>query len=95
MTVSPFRLAGAARSTAPFLELPAPEEARRIRLEACLTLKQIAKAVGVTSMAVSRWERGVATPCNYLLAGRYSRVLQLLESEAAHAATREVISKAS
>ena len=42
--------------------LPPPAERRAIRRRAKARLEDIAKAVGVDPMTVSRWERGLSEP---------------------------------
>ncbi|MFI5895609.1 helix-turn-helix domain-containing protein [Actinoplanes sp. NPDC051513] len=42
--------------------LPPPAERRAIRKRADVTLDDVAKALGVEKMTVSRWERGVRQP---------------------------------
>lgn len=42
--------------------LPPPAERRAIRLAAGATLEDVARALRVHAMTVSRWERGVAEP---------------------------------
>jgi DNA-binding transcriptional regulator YiaG len=42
--------------------LPPPAERRAIRLRAHASLDDVAKALGVEKMTVSRWERGIARP---------------------------------
>jgi DNA-binding transcriptional regulator YiaG len=42
--------------------LPPPAECRAIRLAAGATLRDIAAALRVNAMTISRWERGVAEP---------------------------------
>ena len=43
-------------------QLPRPELRRALRLEAELTLEDIASRCDVTRSAVSRWERGLRDP---------------------------------
>ena len=43
-------------------QLPGPEYRRALRLEAGLSLSDMADRLGVTRSAVSRWERGLRNP---------------------------------
>ena len=42
--------------------LPGPEYRRALRIEAQLTLEQVASELAVHRSAVSRWERGLRNP---------------------------------
>jgi DNA-binding transcriptional regulator YiaG len=53
-------------------------EARRIRLDAGLSQTEIARSVGVTAGAVSRWETGSRRPVGEA-AVRYAQVMLELE----------------
>ena len=44
------------------MKLSLPENISRLRRERTMTQEQLAEALGVTFAAVSKWERGVATP---------------------------------
>jgi DNA-binding transcriptional regulator YiaG len=60
--------------------LPAPSERRRIRETACVSLRDVARALGVSHTAVASWEAG-ATPREHHAA--YARLLEELRREAA------------
>lgn len=57
--------------------LAASGAARGIRQAACLSLTDVARAVGVTPSAISRWERGVRAPHGEA-ALRYAELLRKL-----------------
>lgn len=44
------------------MKLSLPSNIHRLRKERCMTQEQLADALGVTFAAVSKWERGAATP---------------------------------
>jgi DNA-binding transcriptional regulator YiaG len=48
-------------------ELPPPDERRRIRVRAGVSLSVVADAVGVTRAAVARWEAGQRSPSGDLV----------------------------
>lgn len=58
-------------------KLPPPAERRAIRKAAKATLSQVAAALGVDIMTVSRWERGLNEPW-HRNATAYRRVLDAL-----------------
>jgi transcriptional regulator with XRE-family HTH domain len=58
-------------------ELPIPSERRRLRVEAGVSLLDVAAALGVSHTAVSAWERGLRTPNRKLLPG-YLAILRVL-----------------
>ncbi|MER5647311.1 helix-turn-helix transcriptional regulator [Streptosporangium sp. NPDC002524] len=43
-------------------QLPPPNECQQIRQRARVSLREMASALGVTAMTLSRWERGQAVP---------------------------------
>jgi DNA-binding transcriptional regulator YiaG len=57
--------------------LPPPTEWRRIRVAAGASLRDVAAAVGVDAMTISRWERGQSRPWPRHAAS-YRRVLDAL-----------------
>jgi DNA-binding transcriptional regulator YiaG len=59
------------------LELPQPDERRRLREAARLSQQDIADAVGATRAAVGHWETGFRSPRGRLLAN-YVDVLRVL-----------------
>jgi transcriptional regulator with XRE-family HTH domain len=59
------------------LDLPSPEERRRIRGD--LTQQELADIVGVTPQAVSLWEAGARTPRGAVLE-RYVEALNTLRA---------------
>jgi transcriptional regulator with XRE-family HTH domain len=61
-------------------QLPPPSERRAIRLQAGLSLRDIGDALGVSHVAVSRWEGG-ATPRETRAA--YAQLLEELQRIAA------------
>lgn len=62
--------------------LPLPEERRRIRETAGVSLRQLGNALGASPMAVLRWEQG-AEPRDPDQAREYGRLLDELKSLAA------------
>jgi len=60
--------------------LPAPAERRRIRQRARVSLRDVARALGVSHTAVASWEAG-ATPRQHRVA--YSALLEELKRVAA------------
>jgi DNA-binding transcriptional regulator YiaG len=58
--------------------LPAPEERRAIREAAGCSLREIGDAIGVSFMAVRRWEQG-SRPRNPRHLAAYSRLLDELK----------------
>lgn len=65
------------------LDLPPPEERRRIRGD--LTQQELADAIGVTPQAVSHWEAGTRTPRGAVL-DRYVEALNALRVASAREA---------
>lgn len=63
--------------------LPPPAARRRLRLRAGVPLLVVARAVGVTSAAVSRWETGLREPAGAHLED-YAEVLDRLAREVAN-----------
>jgi len=59
-------------------QLPAPEERKRIREAADCSLRDLASAVGVSQMAIVRWEAG-SQPRNPDHAREYGRLLDELK----------------
>lgn len=57
--------------------LPRPDERRAIRDDAGLSLREVAAAIGVSRMAVVRWESG-AKPRNPEHVAAYGRLLEEL-----------------
>ena len=49
------------------LDLPSPEERRKLREAADMTQEELADAIGVTRQTVSNWEMGVRTPRGVVL----------------------------
>jgi DNA-binding transcriptional regulator YiaG len=58
-------------------QLPLGPERRRIREAAGVSLRQLAAAIGVSAMAIMRWEQG-ATPRDPAHLHAYGRLLQEL-----------------
>lgn len=58
--------------------LPPPARRRRIREEADVSLRAMAKVLGVTAGALQRWEAGTVTP-RRANAVKYGRLLHMLE----------------
>lgn len=58
-------------------QLPPPADRRRIRLEAHLSLREMAEALGVAPMTLLRWESGEAVP-RRAAAQRYRTMLDSL-----------------
>ena len=59
-------------------ELPIPEERREIRESAGCSLREVGNAIGVSFMAVMRWEQG-SQPRNPDHLAAYSRLLHELK----------------
>ena len=59
-------------------QLPRPQERRRLRRAARLSLAVVAGEIGVTAPAVLHWERGQRTPRDLAVLERYLGVLRLL-----------------
>ena len=64
--------------------LPPPWRRRQIRENAQATQREVAAVLGVTVMALNRWERGLAKPRGRNAAA-YALLLEQLEGAAAHA----------
>jgi DNA-binding transcriptional regulator YiaG len=62
--------------------LPLPAERRRIRERAGVSLRELATAIGVSHVAITRWEAG-AQPANPAHAAAYGRLLEELKRVAA------------
>jgi DNA-binding transcriptional regulator YiaG len=58
--------------------LPAPRDRRRIRETAGASQRELASALGVSVMALNRWERGLTKPRG-AHAAAYASVLEQLE----------------
>lgn len=63
-------------------DLPPPEECRRIRTEAGISLRRLAAAVGVSKAAVHTWENGARRPSGES-AVKYERALRAIRGDAA------------
>ena len=63
-------------------QLPAPAEARRIRQESGLSLKEFARLLGVGAASLSSWETSRRRPTG-LRRDRYVQALELLERHSA------------
>jgi transcriptional regulator with XRE-family HTH domain len=63
-------------------ELPSPKVCRMIREQAGLSQNDIADALGVSRVAVTRWENGARRPRGRLLR-RYARLLEEIAKEVA------------
>lgn len=74
-------LFAAANSSASAGPMPAPDEAKRLRLQSHLPAASIAAAVGASESSLLRWESGRAKPRGFA-AVRYSRVLSKLAEAA-------------
>lgn len=59
------------------LELPQPDERRRLREAAGLSQQEVADALGVTRAAVGHWETGLRSPRGRLLTA-YVDVIRVL-----------------
>ena len=59
------------------LDLPAEEECKRLRLAAGLSLRDMGALVGVSGVAIYRYEESMRSPAPSVR-GRYSRVLAML-----------------
>jgi DNA-binding transcriptional regulator YiaG len=57
-------------------QLPSPDERRRIRESAGISQRELAKALGVATMSIHRWEYG-ARPSNALIQGYVNLLLRL------------------
>jgi DNA-binding transcriptional regulator YiaG len=62
--------------------LPAPWRRRQIRESARVSQRELAAALGVTVMAVNRWERGLVNPRGRYAAA-YAALLEQLEEATA------------
>jgi transcriptional regulator with XRE-family HTH domain len=62
-------------------KFPKPAQRRFVREEAGLTLRDVARALGVTEAAVSRYETGLREPRGELR-DKYLKVLERLRHEA-------------
>lgn len=70
-------LARAVETARPLDKLPAPDEARAIRVRAGVNIQTAGAAVGVAGATIARWETGANVP--RLTAGlRYRRLLSVL-----------------
>jgi DNA-binding XRE family transcriptional regulator len=63
--------------------LPPPSKRRRIRERAGVSQEELAQVLGVSKVAISRWETGTRTPRATELCERYARALELMKLEAA------------
>lgn len=70
-------LYAAANSSSATAATPAPEEAKRLRIENHLPAASVAAAVGASESSLLRWESGRAKPRGFA-AVKYGRVLKLL-----------------
>lgn len=59
-------------------ELPAPVQRRLLRMRAGITLADVARCLGTTVAAVSRYERGEREPRPAIMV-RYLRILERLQ----------------
>lgn len=55
--------------------LPEPSECRRIRMAAGVSIRDVAREIGVSPMSVQRWETGFCRP-GIAAAARYSQLIQ-------------------
>ena len=60
--------------------LPAPQEAKAIRLRADLTGRELAELLGVAASTLACWETGARTPRGHLR-DRYAEALAILRGE--------------
>ena len=60
-------------------DLPSPSERRRLRVDAGLTVAQLATAIGVAPASVSAWEAGERVPQGIHRAA-YAQALETLEA---------------
>jgi DNA-binding transcriptional regulator YiaG len=58
--------------------LPSPAERRRIREQAGVSLRELGMAIGVSHVAITRWEAG-AQPASAAHAKAYGRLLEELK----------------
>jgi transcriptional regulator with XRE-family HTH domain len=65
--------------------LPAPRDRRRIREAAHISQRDVAAALGVSVMAINRWERGLTRPRRTHAAAYLSLLEQLEDATAAGA----------
>jgi len=56
--------------------LPSPAQRRQIRVDAGVTVREMAALTGVSPMAISRWERGSTPAIGHAL--RYREILDAL-----------------
>ncbi len=61
---------------------PEPSRRRQIRLAVGVTLREIAEEIGVGTLTVSQWERGISRP-RFEHAIAYRKLLERLEALAA------------
>jgi predicted transcriptional regulator len=59
-------------------KLPLPDERKRIREAAKVSLRELAAAVGCSHVAITRWEAG-AMPADPVQLARYQRLLDELK----------------
>jgi len=66
-------------------KLPFPHERRRIREQAGVSLRELAAAIGVSHVAIARWESGAqpAAPTHVIAYGRLLGELRQLPEEVA------------
>lgn len=63
--------------------LPSPKERRRLRVDAGLTVAQLATAIGVAPASVSAWEAGDRAPQGVHRAA-YAQALETIRAELGH-----------